>query len=787
MSITATPTSAGVVRCADFLCTSSGNNTYAGDGTSGLFLWGAQLVHGSATLAYASTTSAIRTPTTAWSENPALHIRHVYQHAKFGKATITAAEEARFVTAANACDTVHGYVVDGVTTNVALYRSAIVLPFGAAAKDAFDDLSQAMAGSWAFAGGELYVKAGTFTPSVMSLTDADLAVLVRDGAQESYHPIYVVVHKERAQKFNTVNVQIWDAAQDYKQVALTPLESSALIARDGASLAQQVTYQAISYAPQALHVAGVMMRDARDPLTVVVPWKLRVYPVELFDTVSITLSRYGWSSKLFIVLAREWSADGFLQLTLKETSATIYTPDAEFLPQGYAENTQLPSPWDVPDMGELTVTSGTDELLKLGDGSILTRMRVSWAAIDDSAVTQGGTVEVQYRLATSSGEWKREEVSGSETQVLIAGVQDSAHYNIRARAKTKLAIGVWSVQSLHQVVGKTEAPPAFDRFMVLAQPDGTRQLNFGYTTTTVPVDWLGAQIRYLSGSHGSPDWDSMTVLSDTATHYTASPVEVNTPSSGEYTFACKSMDTSGNLSAYVLHTITLPDRRIGSLFDEFDEAGWAGTKTGCFVNSDGYLEANDSTTWATAPATWAGFPRWNYAPTSPITYETPSQNLGAVVSGQISSTVDADGTTLVELATSDDGSTWSSWGSSSASFAAQYVKLRLTVTATGPAPVPLVRSFEWAVDAPLQSEYINDQDISTYTGSYRIGTGDVRVPVNLSLTVLKRVQVTIQDSTAGTWTWALIDKTLTYGPRIQFRLGGTLTDPALVDFFIEGF
>lgn len=728
-----------------------------------------------------------RTDTTTWSQNPALMMRHVYAHPQFGRGTPTAAEDARIEAAAYACDTSQGYVVAGVTDTQPLYRAALVVPFGAPAKDVLDDLAQAMAGSWAFASGELYLKPGVWSASVLSLAESDLAVVVRTGAAEDQQPIAISVHRERAQKFNAVVATIWDAAQEYKQVAITPVKGAALITRDGAEIVQTVTMPAVFYAPQAQHAAGVLMRDARDPLTITLPFKLKAYPVELLDTVDLTIARYGWSAKTFQVLGREWSADGAIMLTLKETAAAIYTPDAEFLAQGYASNTNLANAWHVPDLGMLTISSGTADLLKLSDASILTRMRVAWPAITDAAVLDSGAVEVQYRPVLSDGAWNRAEVAGSETQILIADVQDSSWYTIRARARTRTAVGIWSVVATHLVVGKTEPPPPFNRFLVLAQPDGTRQLNFGYTTTPVPVDWLGAQIRYLPGSHIAPDWDAMTVLSDTATHYTASPVEANAPSAGQYTFACRSMDTSGNLSTYLLHTITLPDRRLGSVFDEFDELGWAGTKTGCAVNADGYLEALDTTTWATLPGTWDAWTRWNFAPTSPITYETPAQDLGAPITGQIGITLDADGTAVVELATSADGSTWSAWGSSASPFAARHVKLRLTVTATGPAPVPLVRAFEWLVDAPLLTEYINDVDISTLTGSYRIGTGDVRAPLTLSLTLCKRVQVTIQDSTAGTWTWALIDKTLTYGPRVQFRLGGVLTDPALVDFFIEGF
>lgn len=731
-----------------------------------------------------------RSATTAWSQNPALLMRHVYQHAKFGKATVSAAEDARIIAAANACDASTIYTVGGVAQpSRALYKADITAPFGTPARSLLDDLAQAMGGSWAHAGGELYLKPGTYTAPVIPLTDADLAVIKRDGASESQSPIKISTHRERANKFNTVKVTIWDQAQDYKQAALTPLVGSALLARDGAELVQEVTYPAIGYAPQALHVAGVMMRDARDPLTVELPFKLSAYPVELFDTVALTLARYGWAGKTFMVLQRSFSSDGSLSLMLKETTAAIVTMDAGFAAQGFAANTNLPEPWSVASVGALAVTSGTSELLKQADGTVVSRLRITWTQVPDQAVVQNGQVEVQYRRADSNGAWTSLVVAGNETSVATTDVQDGMGYIIRARAKTTIAVGDWGTQVAHTVLGKSEPPPPFDTFTVLVQPDGTRQFNFSYASVAAqPYDWLGAEIRYVSGNVPSPDWGTMTPLQDGTTYHTSSPIELNAPLAGEYTFACRSLDTSGNLSTYLVTTITLPARRTGDVFDEFYEhaEGWSGTKTGFHVQG-GYLEANDSTTWATAAATWAGFTRWNTTPASPAVYETPARDFGTVVTGQVNSTVDADGSVVQELATSADGTTWSAWGSATATFSTRFIKLRLTVTATGPAPVPMVRSWAYQINAPVKTEYINDVVISSLTGSYRIGVGDIRIPLVGSYSAIKRTGITIQDSSAGTWTYARIDQSLSPAPRWQFRLNGALADPAFVDFFIEGY
>ena len=206
-----------------------------------------------------------RTTTTVWTENPALMARHILLHQQFGKRTsLGAAEDARITAAANACDVATTYTVGGVAqASRALYKAGVVIPFGTTARDAIDDAVQAMAGQWAYAAGEFFVRAGSYSASVLTLTDADLAVVQRgaDGSV-SQSPVGITTHRARDQQFNVVTPTIWDAAQDYKQSTLTPLKAATLITRDGAELVQDVSFAAISYAPQAQHITGIMIRDA---------------------------------------------------------------------------------------------------------------------------------------------------------------------------------------------------------------------------------------------------------------------------------------------------------------------------------------------------------------------------------------------------------------------------------------------------------------------------------------------------------------------------------------------
>jgi hypothetical protein len=481
-----------------------------------------------------------RTATTAWSENPALMVRHVLTHPQFGKRTsMTAAEDARITAAANACDASTVYTVDGVAqTARALYTAAIVLPFGGPARDALDDLAQAMGGQWAYSGGEFHLRAGGYTASVLTLTDADLAVVQRDqDGSENQSPVNITTHRARDQMFNVVTATIWDAAQDYKQTTLTPLKGAALITRDGVELVQDVQMPAVGYAPQALHISGIMLRDARDPMAVALPFKLSAYRVELFDTISLTLERYGWTAKTFIVLGREWSGDGSILLTLKETTAAIFTMDADFDPQGYAENTALPSPWDIAPP---TITSIASRPSVLSDGSLVSDVLVTWTALT-SAAERAGRVEVQWLVP--GFEIQTVSVSGDMTQAVLPGVPEGAVIIIRARVVTSVAVSGWCAQQSYTVPQAGAVPANYDVFTVTLGSDNTRIFAFKYTTTPVPSDLAGAVIRFKKGAVGTELWAAMSPLHDGV--LTNSPIETTAGDPDVYRFAIKARTRSG--------------------------------------------------------------------------------------------------------------------------------------------------------------------------------------------------------------------------------------------------
>lgn len=565
-----------------------------------------------------------RTGLTGFTENVALHMRHVYQHDSFGKSEISAAEDVRFAAEANACDLSTNYVVNGVTTTRALYKSALVAPFGTPARDLFDTLSQAMGGMWAYAGGELYLRAGVYTAPVRSFTDADIAVVTSNGEQKRQNPISITVHRERARKFNTVPLRIWDAAQDYKMAPITPLTSAALKLRDGKELVDaEVTLTAVTYAPQAQHIAGIMMRDARDPMTIRLPFKLRAYPVELFDTIELTRARNGFVSKTYMVLSREWDySNGIVWQTLKETNAAILTVDAAFLSQGYASNTALPRPFDLEPvvLSADRIHSGTDELVEQPGGGWLTVVRVEFDAVLDESVANGGSIEFEW-TPVGSNKWTRVVVDGRATQALLVGPQDGQAILVQNRVRNKLGVSDWSVHVGHLVLGKSALPSEITSFSV----DGD-----GVATWT-PVDDRdvrsggGYKIKWQPGVNRS--WGDASPLHEGL--LTETPYRIEIRPIGQATYMIKAVDSSGNESENPAYSITdLGDPIVANVVvtTDYQALGFPGAITNATVSGGELLADADASplAWNPNPATAAWTldtnPGWTTTTYKDVTY-----------------------------------------------------------------------------------------------------------------------------------------------------------------------
>jgi len=298
----------------------------------------------------------------------------------------------------------------------------------------------------------------------------------------------------------------------------------------------------------------IKLEQMRQGMTVDLPCTLRALRLRAGDTLMLTRPRFGWTRKPFIVT--DWAfaisndSEGVpvlgITLTLRETAPTIFDWSAgEETRIDLAPNTALPPSWDVPPPAGLTLASGTDQLLLMGDGTVVSRILVAWT--DPARIVDH--IDLQWRLP--GGIWQgAPSVQAGVGQAYIASVLDGAAYYVRVRSVSVLgATSAWVEAGPHTVIGKT-APPAPPAYLTAGMNGGAAV--FCWPTCTEP-DYGGAIIRY--GVVGSA-WSAKSTLTTAA-----KGTEVTTASvpPGRWEFEIRFVDTSGNTStsgATALLTVT---------------------------------------------------------------------------------------------------------------------------------------------------------------------------------------------------------------------------------------
>lgn len=391
-----------------------------------------------------------RSSSTAWTQNPALIARDWSRHAQGGNTT--AVSDAAVIAAANACDVDTTFTAPSGAVVMDTYQCGIVAPLDASPADVLDDIVESMAGRWGWAGGTLRLVAGAWR--------APLATITEDWISDAAD-IQIVPSPPRSELFNSIRATISNRSNGYVAEPAPPLTPASYVGADGQELAQEIAMGGVTHALHAQHIAGVLLRDARQGMTVQLPCKLNAWALELFDTVSVTLPRFGWSAKSFEVLGWRFSLAGGVMLTLKESAASVYDADAGFADLGDDDNTELPLPWVVATLAGLTASSGT----ALQDGTVVTRTQLSWTPLADAGVTQGGRIEVQWAQvgpALPAGDWPGQSEAGSAGSTVVVGLRANRVYVFRARAVNGAGVrGNWSLQVAHLVAAPADPSGSF--------------------------------------------------------------------------------------------------------------------------------------------------------------------------------------------------------------------------------------------------------------------------------------------------------------------------------------
>jgi hypothetical protein len=199
---------------------------------------------------------------------------------------------------------------------------------------------------------------------------------------------WVISQAGKRAKYNRVTAGFYNPAKKW-QPDLAMVESTALRATDNGLILEakiDLPFTANSY--RAQNIGQLTLNQSRYGLVVKFSAFQEGLRCEVGDVVPITHTTPGWSAKLFRIMQIEIKDNDEVYVVAREYSASVYT-QAVLSPAAVIAQSNLPDPFSVPAVLGLTLASGTSELLRLADGSVISRIRVAGRHPQRSTLRRG--------------------------------------------------------------------------------------------------------------------------------------------------------------------------------------------------------------------------------------------------------------------------------------------------------------------------------------------------------------------------------------------------------------
>lgn len=184
------------------------------------------------------------------------------------------------------------------------------------------------------------------------------------------------------------------------------------------------------------------------------------------NIISITRATQGWVNKTFRIEEMTLKTDGDIQIDkLSEYEPTVYdwSVGTEYIPP---DSPTVLDPTFVPPPTGLTVASGTDHLLLLKDGSIISRAYITWTAPNEVVAAK---YELEYKRPTDAA-YTAINIPDITTLSMYSGpVEDGVLYEFRIKALNSLGVSSTWETTNHLIIGKTEIPSDVTNFSSTTQ------------------------------------------------------------------------------------------------------------------------------------------------------------------------------------------------------------------------------------------------------------------------------------------------------------------------------
>lgn len=398
-----------------------------------------------------------RNSQTVYSANAALCLRDYLTNASLSMGMTTAEmDDTAFGVAANVCDeNVEIKPVTVPATEENRYEANGVVSTSASPDENIGKLLSAMGGLIAYTGGKIAPYAAAYRIPTVTFTEKHFV-----------GPISVQTRTSARDRVNSVKGVYLSEINNWQVTDFPTITDATYVSDDnGIVFFRDVVLPFTTSSSCAQRLAVIELRRAREEITMSARFRLEAMQVRAGDTVMITNSKLGFSSKVFEVMEWNFASGGnppevFVDMTLRETDSSVYSWNVtdEIYTAG-ALNTTLPNPFSISAPTNLSLTAdGTTQFIQL-DGSVMPRIRVAWTPPAVGFIESGGAVVIEYKPSTSTTYLTWSRLEGSQTEDFISSdVKIGTNYNVRIYGESYFRISTSYLSGTITVAKDTTAP-----------------------------------------------------------------------------------------------------------------------------------------------------------------------------------------------------------------------------------------------------------------------------------------------------------------------------------------
>ena len=395
-----------------------------------------------------------------------------------------------------------------------------------------EDLLSAGAGALVYVQGRYRLHGAVYSAPTASIGPADMA-----GECEA------TPRAARRELFNGVRGTFIDPARNWQAAEFGAVFDTGYDAQDGGERVwKDIQLPFTTDNIRAQRLARTVLLRARQSLRVKVPLKYAALRLCVWQMVALTHPDLGLDAKPMRIIDWEYEPEtGRVVVEMQAEAASTYAWVHDYAYSAPSPpDTTLIDPLSLPTPGAPVLTAST---VLNADGSLIPSIVVTWTAVAHAFVSQ---MEVQWREA--GGAWSRELTPVGDQRYVLWPLVAGTTYEVRLVAVSALARSVTSASASTAAVADAGVPSTASSIAAVSTFRGV-QIQWGGTP---PRDIDRYQVFERPDTTGS----SWTLIGET---YARSFLRTGlVPGAGNFRYAVKAVDRSGNVSALSAEAVAGP-------------------------------------------------------------------------------------------------------------------------------------------------------------------------------------------------------------------------------------